>query len=95
MPRAGVCGPGRSQAYAARVAGTVGAMMALLMGQRAAEVLARACDLGRRDAAHQHRARRRRGRPGGRLYLPLDWLREAGIDPDAWLAEPVFTEALA
>ena len=23
----------------------------------------------------------------GRLYLPLDWLREAGIDPDAWLAE--------
>jgi phytoene synthase len=30
----------------------------------------------------------------GRIYLPLDWLREAGIDPDAWLREPVFTEAL-
>ena len=22
----------------------------------------------------------------GRLYLPLAWLREAGIDADAWLA---------
>jgi phytoene synthase len=31
----------------------------------------------------------------GRLYLPLQWLREAGIDPDAWLARPVFNEALA
>jgi phytoene synthase len=30
----------------------------------------------------------------GRLYLPRDWLREAGIDPDAWLKEPVFSEAL-
>jgi phytoene synthase len=30
----------------------------------------------------------------GRLYLPLRWLREAGIDPEAWLAQPVFTDAL-
>ncbi len=30
----------------------------------------------------------------GRLYLPLHWLREAGIDADAWLARPVFTPAL-
>jgi 15-cis-phytoene synthase len=31
----------------------------------------------------------------GRLYLPLTWLREAGIDPEAWLASPVFSPALA
>jgi len=31
----------------------------------------------------------------GRLYLPLSWLRDAGIDPDAWLAEPVFNAEIA
>ena len=31
----------------------------------------------------------------GRLYLPLQWLREAGVDPDAWLAKPVFNAAVA
>lgn len=31
----------------------------------------------------------------GRLYLPLQWLREVGIDPDAWLAEPTFTPEIA
>jgi phytoene synthase len=30
----------------------------------------------------------------GRLYLPRSWMREAGIDPDAWLKDPVFSEAL-
>ena len=25
----------------------------------------------------------------GRLYLPLDWLDEAGIDPEAFLADPL------
>jgi phytoene synthase len=30
----------------------------------------------------------------GRLYLPRDWMREAGIDPDAWLQAPTFTSAL-
>ena len=76
------------RAYAARVAGTVGAMMALLMGVRDPAVLARACDLGvamqlsniARDVAEDARA--------GRLYLPLAWLREGGIDPEAWLARP-------
>ena len=80
--------------YAARVAGTVGAMMALLMGARSTEALARASDLGvamqlsniARDVGEDARM--------GRLYLPSDWLREAGIDPDAWLAEPVFSAAL-
>ena len=82
-------------AYAARVAGTVGAMMAVLMGARSNDALARACDLGvamqlsniARDVGEDARA--------GRLYLPLSWLREAGIDPDAWLSNPVHSEALA
>jgi phytoene synthase len=26
----------------------------------------------------------------GRIYLPLAWLREVGIDADAWLASPCF-----
>ena len=34
------------EAYAVRVAGTVGAAMAVLMGARSAEAVARACDLG-------------------------------------------------
>ena len=82
-------------AYAARVAGTVGAMMALLMEERRPEVLARACDLGvamqltniARDVGEDAR--------NGRIYLPLAWLWEAGIDPDEWLAEPVFDARIA
>jgi phytoene synthase len=81
-------------AYAARVAGTVGAMMAVLMGERSAEGVARACDLGvamqlsniARDVGEDARA--------GRLYLPLRWMREAGIDPDTWMARPEFSPAL-
>ncbi len=82
-------------AYATRVAGTVGVMMALLMGARGASALARACDLGvamqlsniARDVGEDARERR--------LYLPMSWLREAGIDPDRWLEAPSFTPALA
>lgn len=75
-------------AYAARVAGTVGAMMTLLMRKRDPSVVARACDLGvamqltniARDVGEDARA--------GRLYLPTQWMREAGIDPETWLADP-------
>jgi phytoene synthase len=85
---------GEVYAYSARVAGTVGAMMAILMGVRSARLLARACDLGvamqltniARDVGEDARA--------GRLYLPLDWMREEGLDPEAWLADPVFQPAL-
>jgi len=81
--------------YAARVAGTVGAMMAMLMGVRDRDTVARACDLGiamqlsniARDVGEDGRA--------GRLYLPLDWMREAGLDEDAWLKNPVFGDGLA
>jgi len=85
---------GDLNAYSARVAGTVGAMMVLVMGARSPEQVARACDLGvamqlsniARDVGEDARA--------GRLYLPLAWLRAADIDPDAWLAEPAFSDAL-
>ncbi len=81
-------------AYAARVAGSVGAMCALLMGVRTPLILARACELGvamqltniARDVGEDAAA--------GRLYLPEDWMREAGIDPEAWLARPEFSPAL-
>lgn len=81
--------------YAARVAGTVGAMMAVLMGARTPAALARACDLGvamqltniARDVGEDARM--------GRLYLPLQWLRQAGITPEAWLATPRHGPALA
>lgn len=80
--------------YAARVAGSVGAMMALLMGARDAESLARACDLGvamqlsniARDVGEDAR--------NGRLYLPRGWMRGAGLDPDAWLARPEANAAI-
>lgn len=85
---------GDLDAYAARVAGTVGVMMALLMGQRDRAVLARACDLGvamqltniARDVGEDARA--------GRLYLPTQWLQQAGIDPQQWLQQPVFSPQL-
>jgi 15-cis-phytoene synthase len=80
--------------YAVRVAGTVGAMMAAIMGTRGHEAVARACELGcamqlsniARDVGEDARM--------GRVYLPLDWLAEAGIDVEAFLARPAHTPAL-
>lgn len=81
--------------YAARVAGTVGAMMTLLMGVRRHAALARATDLGTamqltniaRDVGEDAR--------NGRLYLPRQWLREADVDPDAFLAAPRLSPGVA
>ncbi len=83
------------QAYGARVAGSVGAMMAVIMRSRSEQAMARACDLGvamqltniARDVGEDAR--------NGRLYLPLQWLREVGIDPASWLANPVFDGRIA
>lgn len=82
------------EGYAARVAGTIGAMMAVLMGVTSASAIARACDLGvamqltniARDIGEDARA--------GRIYLPLDWLAARGIDADAWLANPQPNDAI-
>jgi phytoene synthase len=82
-------------AYAARVAGTVGAMMTLVMGPRDPVTLARASDLGiamqltniARDVGEDARH--------GRLYLPLGWFSEVGLDPEEWLASPCFNARIA
>jgi phytoene synthase len=81
-------------AYGARVAGSVGAMMSWVMGARQPHTLARACELGvamqltniARDVGEDAR--------NARLYLPRQWLQEAGVDVDAWLREPVFTPGI-
>jgi phytoene synthase len=81
-------------AYAVRVAGVVGAMMAMVMGVRDAKLVARACDLGvamqltniARDVGEDAR--------NGRVYLPLQWLDEAGVEPQALGSSPVFDESL-
>ncbi|SDW07221.1 15-cis-phytoene synthase [Roseicitreum antarcticum] len=80
--------------YAARVAATVGAMMCVLMRARDADTLARACDLGlamqltniARDIGEDAQA--------GRIYLPLDWMDEFGVNPAAFLADPQPTPAV-
>ncbi len=82
------------QAYGARVAGSVGAMMCWLMGVRNADALARACELGvamqltniARDVGEDAR--------NARLYLPRQWLRESGVDVALWLQGPVATPAV-
>jgi phytoene synthase len=83
------------RAYAARVAAAVGAMMAVLMGVRDADALARACDLG--VAMQLTNIARDVGEDAaeGRLYLPLDWLAAARIDPERLLARPAPSPALA
>jgi phytoene synthase len=73
----------------------VGVLLTLLMGELREETLSRARDLGiamqltniARDVGED--ARR------GRLYLPLDWLEEAGIEPEAFLRHPRPSPALA
>lgn len=83
------------EAYCARVASTVGVMMILLFGERSPVLLARGCELGLamqltnicRDVGEDARA--------GRVYLPLDWLAEAGIDANALVAHPVPSPALS
>ena len=73
--------------YSARVAAAVGAMMCVLMRVRDADALARACDLGvamqltniARDVGEDARA--------GRLYLPLEWIADAGLTPEQFMAQ--------
>ena len=82
-------------AYSARVAGTVGAMMAMLMGARDPQVLSRACDLGVamqltnicRDVGEDAR--------NNRVYLPAELLRMYAVDTQSWIEKPVFNEGVA
>ena len=86
---------GELHQYGARVAASVGAMMTLAMGVRDPVALARACDLGlamqltniARDVGEDAR--------NGRLYLPHEWMRDAGLDPAVFLRNPVHDDRLA
>jgi phytoene synthase len=83
------------EAYGARVAGTVGAMMSIIMGAATDTAIARACEMGvamqltniARDVGEDAR--------NGRLYIPRAWFREIGMDADAWLKNPVFDPRIA
>ena len=78
-------------AYSARVASAVGVMMCVIMRQRDSNVLARACDLGvamqltniARDIGEDARE--------GRLYIPLNWMKEVGVNPNSFLEVPAPT----
>ncbi len=83
------------EAYAARVAGSVGAMMALLMGVTSETALSRACELGvamqltniARDIGEDAR--------NGRLYIPRNWFSDSGMNADQWMADPQFNPDIA
>jgi phytoene synthase len=80
--------------YATCVASTVGLMMSLAMRTGDRHALARAADLGiamqltniARDVGEDAR--------NGRLYLPTDWLKAAGVDADDFMNAPRFSPAL-
>ena len=79
--------------YCARVASAVGAMMCVLMKARGADARARATDLGL--AMQMTNIARDIGEDAheGRLYLPLEWMDEAGIDINRFHSDPQPTEA--
>jgi 15-cis-phytoene synthase len=80
--------------YCSRVSAAPGMALCLLMGVRKRGALERSCDLSIaiqltrvvRDVGTHARS--------GRLYLPLEWLEEAGVDVDAWLTTPRPTEPI-
>jgi phytoene synthase len=79
--------------YCYHVAGVVGVMMAYVMGARDEDTLDRASDLGlafqmtniARDVMDDAAA--------GRVYLPGEWLREAGVPPGE-IARPEHRDAV-
>lgn len=81
-------------AYAARVAASVGGLMTTIMDTTDRVASARACDLGTamqltnmaRDIGEDARA--------GRVYIPLDWLEQEGLTKDSFIASPQFDERI-
>lgn len=80
--------------YSARVASAVGVMMCVLMRVRDPHALARACDLG--VAMQLTNIARDIGEDAleGRIYLPTEWLDEAGLSPQRFLDTPKPTKAI-
>lgn len=83
------------RAYSARVASAVGVMMSVLMGVRDRDALARACDLG--VAMQLTNIARDIGEDAAenRVYLPLEWFEEMGVDLAAFLSDPHLTPEIA
>ncbi len=81
-------GPEQVADYCIRVGSTVGMMMTLLMGRSDPDTLRDACRLG--AAMQLTNISRDVGEDAAdsRLYLPREWLREEGVDPEAWLSDP-------
>ena len=81
-------------AYCWRVAGVVGVMMAMVMGNREPSTLDRACDLGMafqltniaRDVVEDAAI--------GRVYLPANWLEDEKIVTAAEIMDPGHRKAL-
>lgn len=80
--------------YCVRVGSTVGTMMTCVMGRRNPKTLSAACRLGvamqltniARDVGEDARI--------GRLYLPLDAVQAAGIEPEEWLKSPTVVDGI-
>ena len=79
--------------YCYHVAGTVGAMMAVIMGVRDEDIIHRAIDLGLAFQLTNICRDVLQDAADGRIYLPENWLEEAGvpIDPAVF---PQHTQAL-
>jgi phytoene desaturase len=88
--------PGLSELslYCYRVAGTVGLMMSHVMGVSDPRALRHAADLGTAMQMTNIARDVLEDAAMGRVYLPLEWLRRAGIDPDA-VGEPRYRAQLA
>jgi phytoene desaturase len=76
-------------AYCYCVAGTVGLMMAHVMGVSDENALKNACDLGTAMQLTNIARDIMEDAAMGRVYLPQQWLREAGID-NAKVADPKY-----
>ena len=83
--------------YCYHVAGSVGCMMAIVMGVPSDDeaTLERAADLGIAFQLSNIARDIREDLDAGRFYLPLDWLAEFGIATPAELFEPANEAALA
>jgi len=80
--------------YCYYVAGVVGIMMAYVMGARDAEALQRATDLGIAFQLTNIARDVQEDAAVDRVYLPADWLAEAGI-PVGELQQPQYAQQLA
>lgn len=76
--------------YVTRRFGAVACAVSAVLGARKPAALERACDLGVAIGLTRLASVVGDDARGGRVYLPLEWLDEAGVDVDTWLIAPAF-----